>query len=469
MGRMIPSGEVQAAGLGLAPGRAQRAARGPLRRRSARKGGVGRLGARFLSAFADLFSIEASFTLYLFSGRYKTLPELRNLPIDYTLLFFVVTSVFIAWALVSGRMRPFPLNLPVLLMILFSELAAASLFWSSLDPLNKDKLVRFLALTSTSFFAAYMIAQDQSRRERLLRILAWLSCAIVTYYVYYRYVLGIDMQPGSGRIPADSNNYLEYNAHASILFIIFIALAVFGSWKQMCAALAGAGAMLFLLATIGGRGPLALALLAIPLTGLGLLLRPHGMLQGLTRLSMFVAALCAIAVVIYTAMVQVYGSETWQQLRTLDRYDMQLSSEDTSSIDERRDAQDFALRQWHEKPILGWGIGEFRVQSVFGWPHNLLLEILMELGLVGTFIFFPVCAGAVIECVRVARRRTCGWTEIAIAFLYLTELASELTVQGYLADDRCFFAYLGLVVGLGQARRGPPGQSRGPRPALGYE
>src|SRR5258708_12076232 len=111
-----------------------------------------------------------------------------------------------------------------------------------------------------------MIAQDQSRRERLLRILAWLSCAIVTYYVYYRYVLGIDMQPGSGRIPADSNNYLEYNAHASILFIIFIALAVFGSWKQMCAALAGAGAMLFLLATIGGPRPPPLPLPPIPPT-----------------------------------------------------------------------------------------------------------------------------------------------------------------------------------------------------------
>lgn len=434
-----------------------------MRRRPPGKGGVRRLAVRFLPGVAEFLSIEASFTLYLFSGRYKTFPELRGFPVDFTLLFFVVTFALMAWALVSGRIRPFPLSLPVLLMILFGELSAASLFWSSLDPLNKDKLVRFLALTSTSFFAAHMLAQDKDRRERLLRMMAWLSCAILLYYVYYRYVLGIDMQASnmSGRVPSDADNYLEYNAHASMLFIFFIALAVFGSWKQMCTAFAGAGAMLFLLATIGGRGPLALALLAIPLMGLGLALRPFGILQGLTRLSIFVVALCAIAAVTFTAMVQIYGSETWDQLRTLDRYEMQLSSEDTTSLDERRDAQDLALRQWHERPILGWGIGEFRVHSVFGYPHNLLFEILMEMGLVGAFIFFPVCMVGVIECVRMARRRSCGWIEIAIALLYLAELISHVTVQGYLADDRYFFAYLGLVVGIGHAYRGPAGQRRG--------
>lgn len=418
-----------------------------------------------------MFSVEAVFTLYLFSGRYKTFPELQGLPVDFTLLFFVVTAALIAWALVSGRMRPFPLSLPVLLMILFSEFSAASLFWSSLDWLNKDKLVRFLALTSTSFFAAHMLAQDKHRLERLIRMMAWLSCAILVYYVYYRYGLGIDMQAAnapSGRVPADSNNYLEYNAHASMLFIFCIALAVFGSWKQMCTALAGAGAMLFLLTTIGGRGPLALALLAIPLMGLGLSLRPHGTVQGLMRLSMFVAALCVIAAGTYTAMVQAYGSETWQHLRTLSRYEMQISSEDTTSMDERRDARDLAVRQWHEKPILGWGIGEFRVESAVGYPHNLLLEILMELGLVGAFIFFPVCIAAAVECVRVARSRGCGWTEIAIALLYLTELGAHLTVTGYLADDRYFFAFLGLLMGMRRARRPPAGQSLSARPALGY-
>ena len=443
-----------------------------MRTHHARRRHASRLSTRFVPGLSDLLSIEASFILFLFAGRYKMFPELRGFPIDFTVLFFVLTAALIAWALVSGRMRPFPLNLPVLLMILFSEFAAASLFWSSLDPFNKDKLIRFLLFTSTSFFAAYMFGQDKERRERLLRMLALLSCAILLYYVYYRYVLGIDMAgPSAGKFPEDSNNYLEYNAHASILFIMFIALAVLGSSKQMWLAFAGAGAMLFLLATIGGRGPLAVALLAIPLMGVGLFLRPQGVLKGLTRLLMFVAILCVIAGATYTVMVQAYGSETWEHLRTLDRYDMQLSSEDTTSLDERRDARELAIQGWHEKPILGWGIGEFRVQSVFGYPHNLLLEILMELGLVGAFFFLPICVIAVVACVRVVQRRTCGWTEITIALLYVTELVSHLTVQGYLADNRSFFAYLGLALGMGigQVRRAPPESKPQPTAALVHE
>src|SRR5258708_39199094 len=90
----------------------------------------------------DLFSIEASFVLFLFAGRYKTLPELRGFPIDFTLLFFAATLCLMVWAVVSGRITPLPLSLPVVLMISFSALTAASLFWSSIDQRNVDKILR---------------------------------------------------------------------------------------------------------------------------------------------------------------------------------------------------------------------------------------------------------------------------------------------------------------------------------------
>jgi hypothetical protein len=36
---------------------------------------------------AEFFSIEASFVLFVFAGRFKMLPELRSFPVDFTLLF----------------------------------------------------------------------------------------------------------------------------------------------------------------------------------------------------------------------------------------------------------------------------------------------------------------------------------------------------------------------------------------------
>jgi O-antigen ligase len=377
---------------------------------------------------------------------------LQGFPVDLTLLFFVVTFCFIGWAIVSGRMDPVPLSLSVLLMILFSEFAATSLFWSSLDALNTEKVLRFLLLTSPSFFAAHMLAQDRSRRERLLRMLAWLSCAILLYYAYYRYVVGVSMMneynEDTGRISADS--YQEYGDHASILFIICLAVAAFGSLKQLWTTILGSGAMFYALVAVGGRGALAQALLAVPVLAFGLLAGSTQSLRRLTRLGGLLFGLIGLAALGFLALEGLGGAvgASEQKLYTLDRFEGQLSNEDTLSMDLRYDAQSMAFSLWLEKPLLGWGIGEFRVKDPYlKYPHNLLLELLMEMGIVGAFLFFAVCVIATRDCVRIARDRTCSWIEAAIALLFLTDLATHLTVQGYLADDRVFLTYIGLVIG----------------------
>src|SRR5258708_3697599 len=219
---------------------------------------------RFSLSFADLISIEASFVLFLFAGRYKNLPELRGFPVDFTLLFFAATLGLMGWAIVSGKMKPIEMSLRVVSMISFGALGAVSLFWSSIDHLNVDKVVRFLLLTSPSFFAAQMLAQDKNRQERLLRLLVWFSCAILLYYAYYRWILGVDV---AANVQGEdyANNYLEYNSHASILFIVFLCLAVFGSPEQRGLAIIGSSAALFALVAIGGSGPFPLLLPPPPL------------------------------------------------------------------------------------------------------------------------------------------------------------------------------------------------------------
>jgi O-antigen ligase len=417
-----------------------------------------RRAARILPLLAEGFSIEASFALFLFSGWYKDLWELRGFPVDYTLFFFVVTLCLIAGAILSGRMKPVSPSLPVLLMTLFIGLAAASLSWSSLEAVNVDKAQRFILLTGTSFFAAHVIAQDRVRRRRLTRMLVWFSSAFLLYYVYLRYGLGINMQAGSDM---GSDNYLEYGSDASILFITCLTLAAFGSPQHLYGVVLGAGAALYALLIMGGRGPLAVALLALPLLLLGLIRRRTRSLRRLALLS----GLIALAAVGYVALVPGDGSSAYGEgrFRTLERYQAQLSREDTTSMDERGGGRDLAYRMWLEEPVLGWGIGEFKVIDTYlEYPHNLLLEILAEMGIVGAFLFFPICAVAVRDCVRIAGDRACDWVDAAIALLFLTELASHLTVQGYLADDRIFFAYIGLVIGSRTA------VSRAIRPATAF-
>jgi O-antigen ligase len=342
-----------------------------------------------------VFSIEASFVLFLFAGQYKDLGYLRSVPIDLTLLFCALTIALIGAAIMSGRLKPAPPSLAHLLMLLFSGFAVASLVWSSFDGLNIDKTQRFLFLTSPSFFMADIIARDPERRRRFVRLLVLSCCAILLYYAYFRYLLGIRYQ--GKRIDADT--YQEYGLAAGYLFISCIAMAVLGSSKKLLVAAFGSGAALYLLLVIGGRGALMEAVLAIPLLALGLLRRQR--MQSLRRLALLIG-LAAVAVAAYLALQPAeQANEAAGGFKTLQRYEAQLSGENTRSMDLRRVGRQLALRMWLERPVFGWGFGEFRVADAFlEYPHNTALEILAEMGLVGGGLFFCLCVPAVRDSAR---------------------------------------------------------------------
>jgi O-antigen ligase len=354
-------------------------------------------------------------------------------------------------------------------MLAFSALAALSVFWSSMDALNTDKAARFLLFTSTAFFFSVILSQDPDRRARLLRMTLWLSCALLVYYAYYRYGRGVNLADKEDE--NYGNNYLEYGSHAEILFISLVCIATLERPKQVFGAVIGATLALFALASIGGRGPFAVALLAIPLLVIALALRRKPALLQQARLLGLIGALACVAVLGYTATGDLSSSsDEGVRLNTLERFQLELEGENTQSLDVRSEGRRHAFQKWLEKPILGWGLGEFRVQDSFlEYPHNLLLEILMETGVIGAFLFLLTCAGAILYCVHAARVGNFSWVDAAIILIFLPELCLHLTFQGYLGEDRAFFTYIGMAVAAGHhavqksgAVRARPGHSPNP-------
>lgn len=410
----------------------------------------------------DVLSIEASFILFIFAGRYKMLPEFRGIPVDVTFLFFTLTLGLIVWGIFARRLKAPALDAPNVLMMAFCALSVLSVFWSSVEPRNVDKAWRFILLGASSYFFVVVLAQDPERRERLVRLMIGFSVALLVYYAYHRWIVGIDEYDlyYTGRVAG--NNYLEYGDHAGILFFAGLAAMVYGPAKWRLAAIGTAVGALFALMTIGARGPMLFAFLGVPLTVVGLLLCRRLFGRGIKRLLLLLAVLVGMAWAGYVALVAVQGVEgASAQLYTVTRMTLQLSNENTHSLDVRTEARELAYRRWLEQPILGWGMGEFRVQHSLEYPHNLSLEILMEMGLAGGVLFFPLLGIAVLTCIRVARRASMGWAEAAIMLLFLTDFLSHTTVQGYLPDDRIYFAYLGMVIGL----RGTLARTA-PRPAV---
>jgi O-antigen ligase len=400
---------------------------------------------------SDLLSLEASVSLFLLAGVFKTMPELQDVPIDLTIFFLCTTTCLTAWNLVSRRIDLPPLQQPVVTVILFCELAVASLFWSSLDWMNTDKAARFLLLTSPSFFLGCMIGQDRRRQERMVRLLVWIAGAILARYIWYRYVEGVDLGAISDDLTQRTGlltvNYSEYSEQAEILFVAFLALVVFGTLIQSVIAVAGESVAFYCLLTIGGRGALIFSVLALPLLALGLLLRTGQSIRLLARLAVPLVIIGGAAGIAYVAFTT--GSEQESgQFRTLYRYQLEMTGESSGSVDKRAELRDTAAREWLQKPLLGWGIGEFRVHdNKFVYPHNLFLEILMEMGVVGAALFLGFVIPAVAACLQIARDPDAGWASTTIALLLLTELTSRITVEGYLADDRILFCFLGLAIG----------------------
>jgi O-antigen ligase len=335
--------------------------------------------------------------------------------------------------------------------MLFTEYAVASLFWSSISPFNVDKLLRFVVLTSSSFFVACVIGSDAKRRARLVRMIALVSVGVVLYYAYNRFVLdnnigGLD---SALDFPEGTPDYNGYAEHAELLFIICLSVAVLGLPVQAYVGFAGMCLTLVGLVLIGGRGQFAVALLSIPTAGAVLLSARARGRQPVRRLVLLIAALGALGGVGYAAVLQ-NPAPTSREFRTFERIDAQLSGEDTSSLDMRAQARAMAFTQWLRKPLIGWGIGEFEVQDREArYPHNMLLEILMELGMVGAGLFLSVVTAGLLSCALTALDGPPDWPLLALMLIFLMDLALRMTVQGYLANDRMFFSYMGVMIGSG--------------------
>ncbi len=411
----------------------------------------------------DALSIEASFILFVYAGRYKMLPEFQGSPVDLTLLFFILAVGLTVWGIFSRRLKPMPLDLPNILMLSFTAFGVISVFWSSLEPKNVDKAWRFVLIGVSSYFLVVVLAQDLERRRRIVRLMIGFSIALLLYYSTYRWVLGVDPNDMENAGRVNGNNYMEYGAHAAILFYACLSQVILGPRQRLTLAIAGAVLALFALLLIGARGYLVFAVLSISLAAGSLLLSPRGLLTGMRRLLLLVTALVVLCWAGYVAMKAYEGATgASQQFYTLERIRLQTSNESTHSLDIREEAQDLAFRQWLARPLLGWGMGEFRLQHSLDYPHNLSLEVLMEMGLAGACLFFPVLILGVATCVAMARDRRLDWTDMTLALLFLTEFISHTTVQGYLPDDRIYFAYLGLIMGWRHwAKRDARGARRG--------
>jgi len=390
---------------------------------------------------STVFSFEFLFILFLFAGRYKADPRFEWVSVDLTALFFGSSVVAGFWVLWRRRFRARRKSvLLVWLALEFVGYVVASLAWTPGRVYAGQKAFYIATLTLWPLVAcAFIIASDRHRLHRFSVLLV-----VFSGWIAWESTLEFLRSGGQGFVYALGGNYLGPGRVIGLGLLIVLAYMLFFARNllEKIGAVVLIGWFLIVLFALGGRAPLLATAVAafVPLV-VGFRLSLSGRMtvrRYVVPLLVLVAASAAILVYLYgTGTVTVTAS----RLRVL--FTQVVEHVPSKRVELYRDA----LNSWTGKPFLGHGIGAFPLLEGSGdirlYPHNLILEILVELGLVG-FVLFTVLVFVALKTLgTLSAIRNDPWRLLVLALFVNVFLNAMVT--GDISDNRIVFGVLGLM------------------------
>ncbi|MBN2083275.1 O-antigen ligase family protein [bacterium] len=428
---------------------------------------IGRLAVKapraLYSAAGTVFSFETILVLFMFAGVYKGDPRFAGLPFDITAVAFalsVLTGLYLLWRNGFTLVR---YSAQVLWLYgAFTAWALITLAWTPSHDYAQDKALFLCTLIFWPLAAGALIIAPRPVRWRrfflvLLLFAGWIAVESLLYFAINT-LLGRRF----AFVHALSGTYLSLGRviGPGLLVIAAVVLFVRTRWWQKLLLAGLAVGFLGVLMVLGGRTPLVAAVLSCCILLLGL--RPRLARTPLELLGQFTLVVIGIAAL--AALVgYVAGAEVYELPASLKR--LMLLFEGT--IPTNRRFEHYALTFIHldNNPWLGQGLGSWPVVVGIGdyraYPHNILLEIWFELGLVGLALFSTLIALALAALGPFKRLRTSPYALLALA-LFVNAFLNAM-VSGDLNDNRPVFAMLGLCLLAGSAyaeqRATPPAQA----------
>ena len=401
------------------------------------------LSASFIRNMGEWF-----LALFLLGGYFKADLRLAFIQshIDMTMLFLVLSClVFVYRAVRNNFALQFPRSsiwMAALFLLLDACLIGGLLYTKGMQ-YGFDKAMRFTFLTGWAFFGAILLITNLPS----LRRFSWALVTIST-------ALAIDAlmgYPGGGQVgfvTALGSNQIAL-ARASGIGLLAIVAFLLPAEKKLWIRLGlFVMAALLLWATLiaGVRGPvLALVVSFILFFGLSM----HGFVHLKIDRFAFKLGIVALFVAIVLAFL---GPELFPTLAL--RTNILLTDVGTSASI-RLSLFQSAFDQWAASPILGGGTGQFSValtgEDIRLYPHNLILELGAENGLVGVLAFIIMIAASFANGVTKLYAKN-GSLRIVSRYLLISCCFAFLNamVSGDINDNRMLFFFVGLLAVAGQ-------------------
>ncbi|MFC4989687.1 O-antigen ligase family protein [Saliphagus infecundisoli] len=400
---------------------------------------------RRLSPLRHLLSFEVVFALFLFAGVYKASPHLDWTPYDLTATFAALVSLVAVILVLTGRVdfRIESLLLASLLAV-FVTYALFSLRWTPGNGYATEKAFRLASVTTLSFLGcAFVVSKARIRLRRFLATtlaLALVTAAAALYLLYLH---------GPVRIEPFNTVYLTTGRMIGFGVVIVGTYLLFSStsiWRSFV------GVSLFVpllvaLSVLDGRGPFAAAIITVGLlVPLALVVTP--LRYWPIRLVPVIGAIGSIGALLY------YFRDT---LRLVEKFESIFAGNTAPSYTNRVDYITAGIDVWLSgNTVVGHGLGSW--PAVSGqrahWPHNIVIELLVELGLVGTVLFFLLILVGLYFTLE--GYLTTLEPEYVAVFAILCYTFLNALVTGNFNDNRFLFAAIGLLCYRVHAGTAPP-------------
>lgn len=353
---------------------------------------------------------------FLNAGAFK---NTLRLPMDLTVIMAGAVVLLAIYSVAKDGMPP--LRWPAWMFIGLAFVVMAGAFLVPGTSYGVEKALRFFGLGLTAFLGAMIILRDERS------VMRFMDALIVIGLVMSFDALLSPSQLQSGRLQAFGANTITLGRAAAIAAA---GLAVRILWKPSTA-LVGAPLMivcLLALAGSGSRGPAAAIALSLAV---------------LVSYRLWTRGASTSVIIGFGAGISSLAGVAWSYVprTSASRFESILSGALGSSELSRLGLYSRALGLMRARPFQGVGTGNFSKYGTNAYPHNLILEVGSENGLIGLVLLVSAIVAAVVNSVRTAVRKPGRAADFLVVALVLALVNSA--VSGDINDNRLLYALMG--------------------------
>lgn len=388
----------------------------------------------------NLISGELFFALFLFSGVFK---ESLGLPVDIAVFFLLLTFISIVFKVVIKKSINKSVLLPIISLIVVYAVLLISYIISPSEVYATDKILKFTIVTIPTIIFSLFLFDNKLSLYRFFMSLAIISFTLSLFSMPFI------LQRGSSLafIGFNGGNYqgLARLNGVGLIILVFIFLTESTTKKMQVISLISALVVVFVLFASGSRMPIVAFFIAF-----GYLLSNSINLRGgviYIRKGMRLLLLLLILAIGTLPIIIKNGF-----FETIIYRFMVLFTEDSggASSSGRIDRFSSAFEMISESPLMGKGLGSFPIYfneyDVPDYPHNMIIEILAEIGIVGLMafsIFFVISLIRIVNLHRIHKRfiPTLGMVTVGLFIYYL----ANAMVSGDINSNRALYVFMSIM------------------------